>query len=224
LPLTAFITFLQNHDQIGNRAFGERITKLADPRAIRAASAILLLAPSPPLLFMGEEFGAETPFLFFCDFNKTLAAAVTAGRRDEFSHFAKFRNAAERARIPDPNAASTFAASHLDWSTAAQPHHAEWLGFYRKLLKLRSEYIVPRLYSACRLEAHFEVHGGSGLSARWRFADNYELILLANLGTAPLSNLTTSASHVIYASEEVSADIQDQAVLPPWSVVWFLEP
>ena len=224
LPLTAFITFLQNHDQIGNRAFGERITKLADPRAIRAASAILLLAPSPPLLFMGEEFGAETPFLFFCDFNKTLAAAVTAGRRDEFSHFAKFRNAAERARIPDPNAASTFAASHLDWSTAAQPHHAEWLGFYRKLLKLRSEYIVPRLYSACRLEAHFEVHGGSGLSARWRLADNYELILLANLGTAPLSNLTTSASHVIYASEEVSADIQDQAVLPPWSVVWFLEP
>ena len=89
LPLSAFVSFLQNHDQIGNRAFGERITQLADPRAVRAASAILLLAPSPPLLFMGEEFGAQSPFLFFCDFEKDLAQAVTAGRRNEFAHFTR---------------------------------------------------------------------------------------------------------------------------------------
>ena len=79
LPPTAFISFLQNHDQIGNRAFGERIIDLADPRAVRAAMAILLLAPSPPLLFMGEEFGAETPFLFFCDFEKNLADGCNRG-------------------------------------------------------------------------------------------------------------------------------------------------
>ena len=87
LPPTAFISFLQNHDQIGNRAFGERIATIADPRAVRAAAAIFLLAPSPPMLFMGEEFGAQTPFLFFCDFEKGLAEAVAAGRRNEFARF-----------------------------------------------------------------------------------------------------------------------------------------
>ena len=95
LPPTAFVSFLQNHDQIGNRAFGERIIQIADRRAVRAAAAILLLAPSPPLLFMGEEFGAETPFLFFCDFEKDLAAAVTEGRRNEFARFARFNDPAE---------------------------------------------------------------------------------------------------------------------------------
>jgi len=223
LPLSAFVSFLQNHDQIGNRAFGERITQLADPRAVRAASAILLLAPSPPLLFMGEEFGAQSPFLFFCDFEKDLAAAVTAGRRNEFAHFTEFSDPAERERIPDPNAATTFAASRLNWSVVAQPHHKEWLGFYRQLLKLRSEYIVPRLSNACRIEADYEVHGDRGLSAHWRFRDNSELTLLANLGTVPLSGLKSSASHIIYASAEASVDALQPGTLPAWSVVWFLE-
>ena len=223
LPLSAFVSFLQNHDQIGNRAFGERIDKLADPRAVRAASAILLLAPSPPLLFMGEEFGAQSPFLFFCDFEKDLAGAVTAGRRNEFAHFTEFSKPAERERIPDPNAATTFAASRLNWSVVAQPQHKEWLGFYRQLLKLRSEYIVPRLSNACRIEAGYEVHGDRGLSARWRFRDNSELTLLANLGTVPLSGLKSSASHIIYANAEASVDALQPGTLPAWSVVWFLE-
>jgi len=223
LPPIAFISFLQNHDQVGNRPFGERITKLADPRAVRAASAILLLAPSPPLLFMGEEFGAKTPFLFFCDFEKDLAAAVTAGRRNESAHFTEFSDPAERERIPDPNAATTFEASRLNWSVIAQPHHGERLGFYRRLLTLRSEYIVPRLSSACRIKANYEVHGDRGLSARWRFADNSELTLLANLGTAPLSGLTPSASQIIYVSEEVSGDALQRGTMPAWSVAWFLD-
>ena len=103
LPPTAFVSFLQNHDQIGNRAFGERILAIADPRAVRAASAILLLSPQTPLLFMGEEFGAQTPFLFFCDFEEDLAAAVTDGRRNEFARFARFSDPAAREGIPDPN-------------------------------------------------------------------------------------------------------------------------
>src|SRR5205807_9029199 len=117
LPAGAFVSFLQNHDQVGNRAFGERIATIADPPAVRAAAAILLLAPFPPLLFMGEEFGAETPFLFFCDFERALAKAVTAGRRNEFARFARFNNPSAREEIPDPNATATFAASRLDWST-----------------------------------------------------------------------------------------------------------
>jgi maltooligosyltrehalose trehalohydrolase len=223
VPLTAFISFLQNHDQAGNRAFGERIPKLANPLAIRAAVAIFLLAPSPPLLFMGEEFGAETPFLFFCDFGTDLAAAVTAGRRNEFARFATFSNPAERERIPDPSAATTFEASRLDWSVTAQPRHREWLGLYRRLLKLRSEHITPRLSAACSCKADYETHGDRGLIARWRFPDNSKLTLLANLGIAPLSGLSPPGTRIIYSSEDLTADPLQPETLPAWSVLWCLE-
>ncbi|PYX83975.1 MAG: malto-oligosyltrehalose trehalohydrolase, partial [Acidobacteria bacterium] len=113
LPLSAFVSFLQNHDQIGNRAFGQRLGSITDPRALRAAITVLLLAPSPPLLFMGEEFHAHTPFLFFCDFGGELAQAVTDGRRNEFARFARFSDPATRAQIPDPIAQETFERSKL---------------------------------------------------------------------------------------------------------------
>jgi len=223
LPSTAFVSFLQNHDQIGNRAFGERIIKIGDCRAVRAAAAILLLAPSPPLLFMGEEFGAESPFLFFCDFEKDLAAAVTAGRRNEFAHFARFNDPAERARIPDPNAASTFESSRLDWSEIGQASHSDWLRFYRSLLKLRCQHIVPRLRAGCVVDADYEVHGDRGITADWKFPDQAKLILMANLGTESLTGVNFPASQAIYSSEEVTADTLKQGVLPAWSVAWFLE-
>jgi malto-oligosyltrehalose trehalohydrolase len=223
LPLTAFVSFLQNHDQVGNRAFGERILSIADCRAVRAATAILLLAPSPPLLFMGEEFGAETPFLFFCDFEKDLAAAVKGGRRNEFSHFARFADQAKRERIPDPNAAATFKASRLDWSVIAEPRHEEWLRFYRDLLKLRRQHVVPRLSMTCAVSANYEVKAPRGLRACWKFPDDSEFVLIANLGVDPLSGLTPPVSQVIYASQEVSDSTLREGILPPWSVVWFLQ-
>src|SRR6266550_7034457 len=123
---TSFVSFLQNHDQVGNRAYGERIIKLAEPKALKAALAILLLAPSPPLLLMGEEFGASTPFLFFCDFDGELATAVTEGRRNEFARFKKFSSPAKRASIPDPNAETTFTSSKLDWRSLNEPTHHSW--------------------------------------------------------------------------------------------------
>jgi maltooligosyltrehalose trehalohydrolase len=223
LPPTAFVSFLQNHDQIGNRAFGERIIKLADRRAVGAAVAILLLAPSPPLLFMGEEFGAETPFLFFCDFEKDLAAAVTSGRRNEFAHFARFRDPAEREPIPDPSSVTTFEASRLDWDVVVQPRYRDWLRFYRELMKLRCRHVTPRLSAACAVKSDYKVHGDRGLTVHWVFPDRSKLILLANLGTVPLSGLTPPASEIIYSSEEVSADALRRGTLPAWSVVWFLE-
>jgi maltooligosyltrehalose trehalohydrolase len=223
VPASAFVSFLQNHDQIGNRAFGERIVKLADPRAVRAAIAILLLAPSPPLLFMGEEFGAETPFLFFCDFEKDLAAAVTSGRRNEFARFAEFRDPTEREQIPDPNAVATFAASRLDWKELDQSSHREWLRFYQKLLKLRREHIMPRLSAGCVVSSAYEIHGHYGLAARWKFPDNSKLSLMANLASDSLSGLTAPSSQIIYASEELDADALKHGTLQPWSVAWFLE-
>src|SRR5690606_29849564 len=108
LSPTSFVLFLQNHDQIGNRAFGERLVELARPDALRAATALLLLSPMIPLLFMGEEWGAREPFLFFTDHHGELADAVREGRRNEFAEFAEFADEETRARIPDPNAIETF--------------------------------------------------------------------------------------------------------------------
>jgi maltooligosyltrehalose trehalohydrolase len=223
LPPGAFVSFLQNHDQIGNRAFGERLAAIADPRAVRAAMAILLLAPSPPLLFMGEEFGAETPFLFFCDFEKGLAEAVAAGRRNEFARFTRFSNPATRAGIPDPNASTTFQVSRVDWDDLAQPQHRDCLRFYRQLLKLRCQHIVCHLSDACAINARHEVHGDRGLTARWDFPDGAKLDLLANLGSTSLTGFVIPTSQVIYASEEINADAPKRGTLPAWSVEWFLE-
>ncbi|MGO8793679.1 MAG: malto-oligosyltrehalose trehalohydrolase [Candidatus Sulfotelmatobacter sp.] len=224
VPLTAFVSFLQNHDQIGNRAFGERIASLADARALRAATAITMLAPSPPMLFMGEEFGSATPFFFFCDFKGDLAAAVTSGRRNEFARFAAFRDPAVRERIPDPNADATFEASKLNWNVLDQPAHREWLELYRELIRLRREFIVPRLAAACRLTSDYAIHGERALTACWQFTDQAELRLAANLGpqTAHVPAMHVPAE-VIYSSPEINLDDLKQGTLPAWSVVWWLQ-
>lgn len=223
LPPIAFVSFLQNHDQIGNRAFGERIATIADPRAARAAAAILLLAPSPPMLFMGEEFGTETPFLFFCDFEKSLAQAVAAGRRNEFARFSRFSDPAARAGIPDPNATATFASSRIDWADLTQPSHQEWLRFYRQLLKLRCQHIIPLVSDGCAVQAEYEVHGATGLVVRWTFPNHSALALLANLGTSPISSFTVPASRIVYSSEGIADNDVRRGTLPPWSVMWFFE-
>jgi maltooligosyltrehalose trehalohydrolase len=223
LPPTAFVAFLQNHDQIGNRAFGERIATIADPRAVRAAIAILLFAPSPPLLFMGEEFGSTTPFLFFCDFEKGLAEAVAAGRRNEFARFTRFQDPASRAGIPDPNAAATFEAARLDWQDLAQPRHRDCLSLYRRLLNLRRQHVVPRLSQACGITGRYDLHADRGLAAHWHFPDGTKLILQANLGADSLTGLTSPTSEIIYASEHVDENALKQGALPAWSVAWFLE-
>jgi maltooligosyltrehalose trehalohydrolase len=223
LPPAAFVSFLQNHDQVGNRAFGERVTKIADCCAVRAAAAILLLAPSPPLIFMGEEFAADTPFLFFCDFEEDLAVAVTAGRRNEFARFARFSDPAKREEIPDPSEARTFENSRLDWSELDRPRHQEWLRFYRTLLQLRRQHIFPRVTAGCPLDSDYEIIGSHGLTVHWKFADQSKLTLMANLGGGSLSGLNLPASQVIFANKDLTSDILKQGTLPPWSVAWFLE-
>jgi malto-oligosyltrehalose trehalohydrolase len=222
VPLSGFVSFLQNHDQIGNRPFGDRIITIADCRAVRAAAAILLLAPSPPLIFMGEEFGAKTPFLFFCDFERALASAVTTGRRNEFSHFAGFRDPVERERIPDPCARSTFEASRLIWDEANKPHHQDWLGLYRRLLKVRSQYIVPRLKTGCKIYGHYEVQGDRALTVHWKFSDETRLVLMANLGGEPIAGVTPPISQVIFSCGEI-INTGEHRTLSPWSVLWLSE-
>jgi maltooligosyltrehalose trehalohydrolase len=222
LPLASFVSFLQNHDQIGNRAFGERIGKLADERALRAGVTMLLLAPSPPLLFMGQEFKASTPFLFFCDFEGDLSKAVTEGRRNEFARFAQFTDPAARAQIPDPSARETFEGSKLDWQSASQPGHQEWLEFYRKLLKIRHHEIVPRIQDLTGEAAQFEVIGDRGLLGTWNLRAGEKLRLIANFSDKPIAAPVVPAGRVLYATGLTPTVGLNP--LPEWSAVWFLEP
>jgi maltooligosyltrehalose trehalohydrolase len=220
LPPVCFVNFLQNHDQIGNRAFGERIAKLAKEEAIKAALAILLLAPSPPLLFMGEEFGAGTPFLFFCDFSGDLAAAVTNGRRNEFSRFEKFTSLEAQTQIPDPNAQVTFERSKLDWQTLREKPHQVWLDFYRELLSIRRKDIAPHLKHAKGSSAKFRVIGNRGITVHWQLGDNTSLTLLANLGRELRGGIPRPLGDVIYTNVPEVSVLQKE--LPPWCVAWFL--
>ncbi|HLV85588.1 MAG TPA: malto-oligosyltrehalose trehalohydrolase [Candidatus Sulfotelmatobacter sp.] len=217
LPPTAFISFLQNHDQVGNRALGERITELVPARSLQAAVEILLLAPSPPMLFMGEEFGATTPFLFFCDFHGDLALAVTQGRRNEFARFTRFRSPELRDEIPDPNAEQTFLSSKLDWSEVKGGAHEQWLELYRKLLVTRRRFIEPLLRQTSKVCVNICDDASRALSIDWDFADGPRLELRANLGGAPANRAMHQTGSVIY--EAGSADADGMA---PWSVRWSL--
>jgi len=227
LPAGAFVNFLQNHDQVGNRAHGERISMLANPCALRAAIAILLLAPSPPLLFMGEEFSAAQPFQFFCDFELDLAAAVTRGRRSEFSRFEQFGTSEAQGSIPDPCDPETFARCKLDWSTLAEPLHDDWLTFYRSLLALRHALIMPLLathqFDKAGANNKFQMVTSRGLIVHWRLESGGELILSANLGDAPLAGFTRPSGDLFYTSEDVVSTALAEQFLPPWSVAWILD-
>jgi maltooligosyltrehalose trehalohydrolase len=198
LPPDAFVGFLQNHDMIGNRAFGGRIDSFADVRFLAAAYACLLLTPLVPMLFMGEEFAASTPFLYFCDFGAELAAAVAAGRRREFQRFAAFTDAAAIARIPDPNAAATFAASKLRWAERSQSPHRERLALVRELLALRRQRLAPYL-SELRHGGRYRIESGA-LHVAWDLEDGSAWRLLAHFGREAVETAQGPVGEVIFSA------------------------
>ena len=216
LPPTAFVSFLQNHDQIGNRAFGERLGRLAPLPVLRAVAAVQLLAPQIPMLFMGEEWNAAQPFQFFCDFHGELADAVRRGRREEFKRFPEFADEALRAQIPDPQDESTFRASKLCWADCSLPEHAATLRWYRRALAVRRASIVPLLREIHRAGEWREV-GEGAVFVRWGCARRRELRLLANL--SPRTNeFPQDGGRVVWHEGEAPRD----AVFAPWSVRWTL--
>jgi maltooligosyltrehalose trehalohydrolase len=218
LPPHAFILFLQNHDQIGNRAFGERLTRLADRDALRAAVALQLLCPQIPLLFMGEEWGAETPFLFFTDFHDELAAAVREGRRREFAASAAFADARKRAKIPDPNAERTFIQSIPDFDAARRDGHAEWLYYYRNLLRLRREFIVPWLSDARHLEAN--VLGPAAVLASWHLGGSRQLHIAVNLAPQEVAIAAPGGRLLIESRPGTGARAERGYLLGRATAVW----
>ena len=218
LPPTSFVSFLQNHDQVGNRAFGERISQLAEAAALKAALAILLLAPSPPLLFMGEEFAAATPFLFFCDFGPDLAAKVSEGRRAEFPQFMTMR--AGQSKIPNPNSRDTFLRSRLDWTSVSETFHRAWLDFYRRLLTLRQNEIVPLIPKIAVGQAQYQILGACALRVRWPLARGGSLKLLANLG-ASQTTIERQDGRMLFSTHEGDAELLS-GNLSAYSTTWFL--
>jgi maltooligosyltrehalose trehalohydrolase len=211
LPPGAFVSFIQNHDQIGNRAFGERLNMLAPPETIRALASVYLLAPQIPMVFMGEEWGAAQPFLFFCDYHGELAEAVRKGRREEFSRFPEFADPEYVAKILDPSAETTFLASKLDWSRA-DTHH---LAYYQELLKTRREHVRP-LLPQIRHGGDSLVMGEQAVRVAWQAQDR-RLLLDVNL----------SPNRVEFPLVDVRpfwrCGDTEGAALGPWSVRWTIE-
>ncbi len=210
MPATVFIDFLQNHDQIGNRAFGDRLTTLADPEKLRAMTAVLLLSPHIPLLFMGEEWGETRPFMFFTDYQGELADAVRKGRRAEFAKFEAFADREDRAAIPDPNELATFENSKLDWNAAQAEPGMEWTRFYRQLLAIRHEHVVPLLDDAKGPNGRVLMADENAFAIDWQF-DGGKLQMRANLGNAPRS-LAGVDGTVVYGPAS-AVDLQPASVV-----------
>ncbi|WP_202615463.1 malto-oligosyltrehalose trehalohydrolase [Rhizobium deserti] len=211
LPPTAFISFIQNHDQIGNRALGDRMITYRPVEAIKAVTALYLLAPQIPMLFMGEEWGATEPFPYFCDFNEDLNEKVRKGRREELSRLPGF----DADDLLDPTARSTFESAKLDWSKLNNAACAEVLDFYKTLLDIRHRDIVPLLKGVGGKSGRFRSQGNA-IAVDWLLAGGAQLHLLANLSQEPASvGAQAPGTENIFSLGGVSGDI-----LAPWSVIW----
>ncbi len=203
LPPTAFVAFTQNHDQVGNRAFGDRLSATVPEARLRALASVMLLLPQVPMIFMGEEWNTKAPFPFFCDFAGDLADAVRQGRRDEFKRFAAFQDPGQRERIPDPLAESTFLSAKLDWDRADNDHAA----FVTELLATRRRFVTPLIAQIARGGTHREL-GESALEITWDAGDAGHLVLACNLSDAAIT-LPEPAGDVFHTQGD-----------GPWSVRW----
>ncbi|MFL5333904.1 MAG: 4-alpha-glucanotransferase, partial [Geminicoccaceae bacterium] len=219
LPPTAFVSFLQNHDQIGNRAMGDRIAALAPPEAVRAVAALYLLSPAIPMLFMGEEWGTTQPFPFFCDFGPELAEAVRRGRREEFAGFPEFSDPASRERIPDATAAATMDLARLPWAELTGEPHRQVLAWYQGVLAVRRDRILPllaRIGGGC---GSYELIGPRAIRVAWRVDGERSLMVLANLSHEFLPAAELPVGDVLWRE---GPGAPKDGGLGPWDVVWVL--
>ena len=166
LPPEKFVVCTSNHDQVGNRPLGERLGILVKPDVYRAISMLGCLVPYTPLLFMGQEWSARTPFPYFCDLPGDVGASMAQNRRNEFMHYGAAYSADVLARMPDPQAETTFQSAKLDWEERGRPGHAGVLALYRECLRLRAKHEI--FQSAPRSQWNVETFGADGIVVAWR--------------------------------------------------------
>lgn len=214
LPPIAFISFIQNHDQIGNRALGDRMITYRPIAPIKAVIAIYLLSPQVPMLFMGEEWGAREPFPYFCDFHEELNEKVRKGRREELSRLPGF----DADDLLDPTAQSTFEMAKLDWSQLSKPEAPELLALYRSLLATRHQRIVPLIKDTGNSRGSFRTKAGV-TEVEWTLASGTKLHLVANLSEEQVKFAVPPADEQIFSLGSVGED-----TLAPWSVAFSICP
>jgi malto-oligosyltrehalose trehalohydrolase len=210
LPPTAFIAFCQNHDQIGNRPRGDRLTEVVPREVIEALATIVLLSPHVPLLFMGEEWGARTPFPYFSDLSETLREGM---RRDRLRQLEGWRDEGRLGEALDPFDPATFAAAKLDWSEAESGPGGAMLDFHTRLLALRHREIVPRLAGIGGHAGRHAVSEEGLVTVRWTLGDGAALVMAINLSPEPVRRHGDSAARVLWTTGTASADTLDA-----WSV------
>lgn len=209
LPPTAFVSFIQNHDQIGNRAMGDRMIASHPIEALKAIAAVYLLSPQIPMLFMGEEWGAAEPFPFFCDLDEELKKKVKEGRREELSRLPGF----EADDAPDPTSETTFRSAKLRWDNVERDK--TFADVYRQLLSLRHERIVPLLAEARGHSADYDANAPF-VSVKWRFGPSI-LRLAANLSDKIIEATVPNRAYSIFSVGDCGSEH-----LGPWAVIWSL--
>lgn len=212
LPATAFVSYAQNHDQAGNRPFGERLSHLVPPRCARLWAAIYLLSPQIPMVFMGEEWAAAQPFLFFSDVGADLAPLIRKGRQDELEKFPQ-----QGGKVPDPMAEETFRASQLDWNGLDQSEAQRLLMLYRRLIELRKKQIMPRLIGMQGNSGRHELLGNRVLKVTWTLGDGSQLALVANLSDDPFNGINVWGAEHLWLEGFATGE-----TLEAWSVVFTL--
>ncbi len=228
VPPTAFVAFIQTHDLIGNRIFGDRIFEIASPESVRAIAAIYLLLPQIPMIFMGEEWAASSPFPFFCDYHGELADAVRQGRCDQLSKQDPAPSAEEMKRAPDPQAEETLRSAQLRWEELQEAGHAERFEWYKSVLRVRQRHVVPVLKDLKGACGRFEVVAPGALTAAWDLAEGVRLHLAANLcgeGAGGFGVAGFGAAGFGEAMREViwMEGSEDNGTLGPWAVRWSIE-
>lgn len=220
VPLPTLLHFIGNHDQIGNRAFGERLAALAPTEAVELALLLSLLTPATPMVFMGDEFGATTPFLYFADWEGELREAVRAGRMREFSHAVP-----EGRALPDPCNADTVEASRLDWVQSELAPARQRSDLVRQALEARRQWFVPSSGLLDTGRHTSERIGERGLRVQWAYADGSACWLEANLGPDPVENgPPRPAGELLFQHRWLDDGESGSAAWGPWSARWICTP
>lgn len=222
LPPTAFVAFLQNHDLIGNRPISQRITDLCSEEAARAATAIILLSPSPPMLFMGQEWACSRPFNFFVDFPGSLAKKVTVGRRKDFARFPEHFSAKLLKKMAPPNDPDTFQNCILSWHEIHSTPHQEWLDYHKKLLTIRHREITPRLIDMPGGQASYRLLSDRTIEVQWTMRDRSTLIMTANLDDQQTTVDTSPQGTLLFCTSDEMTKKLSRGQLDAWSVSFYL--